>query len=185
MKHIVAKKVIVFLVMLVLCTYLSSTSVYATGLDKVISDGDKFLTQRDKNSVIDEQALSNTSNTVYNILFTIAVVLAFGVGMIIGIQFIVASVDEKAKIKETLVPYIVGVFIIFSAFTVWKIAIEIGNKVSPTPEATGTTTTTTTTAHSTTYVDSLGQMHCKSCDKVLTETEKRDQRCSCGTSLFN
>ena len=61
--------------------------------------------------------------------------------MVIGIQFIVASVDEKAKIKETLVPYIVGVFIIFSAFTVWKIAIGIGNKVSPTPEATGGSTT--------------------------------------------
>lgn len=175
MKHIVAKKIIFFLIMLVLCTYLSSTNVYATGLDKVISDGDKFLTQRDKNSVIDEQALSNTSNTVYNILFTIAVVLAFGVGMIIGIQFIVASVDEKAKIKETLVPYIVGVFIIFSAFTVWKIAVDIGNEV--------TTTSGTTGPNHTTYTDSEGKMHCKSCDKILTETEKRNRRCSCGASL--
>lgn len=147
MKHIIAKKIIMFLVMLVLCTYLSSTSVYATGLDKVITDGDKFLSQREKSSVIDEEALSNTSNTVYNILFTIAVVLAFGVGIVIGIQFIVASVDEKAKIKETLVPYIVGVFIIFSAFTIWKIAIEIGNKVSPTPEATGKTTQGESTTH--------------------------------------
>ena len=125
MKHIIAKKVIVFLVMLVLCTYLSSTSVYATGLDKVISDGDKFLTQRDKNSVIDEQALSNTSNTVYNILFTIAVVLAFGVGMIIGIQFIVASVDEKAKYKETLMPYLIGAFLVFGASAIGKIVYNL------------------------------------------------------------
>ena len=47
--------------------------------------------------------------------------------MIIGIQFIVGSVDEKAKIKETLVPYVIGVFIIFSAFGIWKIVMSIGN----------------------------------------------------------
>jgi len=47
--------------------------------------------------------------------------------MIIGIQFIIGSVDEKAKIKETLVPYVIGVFIIFSAFGIWKIVMSIGN----------------------------------------------------------
>lgn len=146
MKHNIAKKSVIFLVMLVLCTYLSSTNVYASGLDNVITAGDKFISQRDKSSVIDEQALSNTSTTIYNILFTIAVVLALGVGMVIGIQFIVASVDEKAKIKETLVPYVIGVFIVFATFTIWKIAIEVGNKISPTPEATGRSGTHTSSS---------------------------------------
>lgn len=147
MKHNIAKKSVIFLVMLVLCTYLSSTNVYASGLDNVITAGDKFISQRDTNSVIDEQALSNTSTTIYNILFTIAVVLALGVGMVIGIQFIAASVDEKAKIKETLIPYVIGVFIVFAAFTIWKIAIEVGNKISPTPEATGRSTTNTSSSN--------------------------------------
>ncbi len=68
---------------------------------------------------IDEKALKNTSSYIYNVLFTIAVVLAFVIGMIIGIQFIIGSVDEKAKIKETLVPYVIGVFI--KSLSIWNL----------------------------------------------------------------
>ena len=90
-----------------------------------------------KIEILDQEKLKSTSETIYNILFAIALVLAVGVGLVIGIQFIFGSVEEQAKVKETLVPYIIGVVIIFSAFTIWKIAVEIGNDVAPTPEASG------------------------------------------------
>lgn len=50
----------------------------------------------------------------------------FVVGIIIGIQFMVASAEDKAKVKETLVPYIVGCIVIFGAFTIWSIAVNLG-----------------------------------------------------------
>lgn len=124
------KCIIIILIILLALTYLSNKT-YA--MDNIIGGGDSFLAAAGNTSVIDEQELSKTSNDIYNILFTIAVVLAFAIGMVIGIQFIIGGVAEQAKIKETLVPYVIGVFIVFAAFTIWKIAINIGNDVAPVP----------------------------------------------------
>ena len=43
----------------------------------------------------------------------------------LGIQFMVGSVDQKAKVKDSLIPYIVGCFVIFGAFGIWKIVLTI------------------------------------------------------------
>lgn len=131
-------KILIIITILVFGIIGGYNKTFASEIDDYIRQGDDFIAARREESVINEEALADTSSTIYNILFSIALVLAFAVGMIIGIQFIVASVDEKAKIKETLVPYVIGVFVIFSAFTIWKITIKIGNDVVPTPEAKGT-----------------------------------------------
>lgn len=130
MKSIIIKIVSIIILTTVIC-FVSSTT-YATSLDEIITQADGFLNSADDTAVIDEEALKDTSNTIYNTLFTIALVLAVAVGMIIGIQFMLGSVDEKAKIKETLIPYAVGVFIIFGAFGIWKLAIELGEGITPT-----------------------------------------------------
>lgn len=137
MKNLLIKSFIIIIILSIFSCLLTNNKTYASSMSKTISDGDSFLQSRYSESPINEEALQSTSNNIYNILFTIAVVLAFAIGMIIGIQFIMGSVDEKAKIKETLIPYIIGVFIIFSAFTIWKIAVNIGNNISPTQLATG------------------------------------------------
>ena len=129
------KKVIISLIMFIMIIFVCvSSEIYATW--DITSDGDSFISigkqGYENNKPLDEGALQITSKEIYNLLFTIAVVLAFGVGLVIGIQFITGSVDEKAKIKETLVPYVVGCIVIFSAFTIWKIVMELGNSVEGT-----------------------------------------------------
>lgn len=54
------------------------------------------------------------------------------VGTIIGIQFMVASAEDKAKVKEALVPYIIGCAVIFGAFTIWSIVVNIGQDIAQT-----------------------------------------------------
>jgi len=99
-------------------------------IDGIISDGDSFLGAKDTNTeAISKESLKNTSNSVYKVLFSIGVALATIVGMIIGIQFMMGSPEEQAKVKETLVPYVVGVFVIFGAFGIWRIVINIGNEI--------------------------------------------------------
>ena len=131
----VKKLLVIILMVIAVITYLPNKTL---ALDNVISSGKNFMSSADPNKeVINQEKLKSTSKTIYNILFAIALVLAVGVGLVIGIQFIFGSVEEQAKVKETLVPYIIGVVIIFSAFTIWKIAGGIGNDVAPTPEASG------------------------------------------------
>lgn len=134
------KSILTKIIMLILVITIVNIPNTTYAMDDVIQQGDSFLSSANTTSPIDEDALKSTSDYVYNILFTIAVVLAVAIGMVIGIQFIMGSAAEQAKIKETLVPYVVGVFVVFAAFGIWKIAVNIGNDVSPTPGVSSTHT---------------------------------------------
>ena len=39
----------------------------------------------------------------------------------------IGSVEEKAKIKDSMVPFIIGCLVAFGAFGIWELAIQIGN----------------------------------------------------------
>lgn len=62
---------------------------------------------------------------LYNSLLVIATIIAVIVGLVIAIQFMTGSVGERAKIKETLIPYIAGCIVIFGAFGIWKLVVNI------------------------------------------------------------
>lgn len=74
---------------------------------------------------LDETQLKATSDFIYNLLLAIAMVVAVIVGLVIGIRFMTASVEEKAKIKELLVPYVVGCTVIFGAFGIWSLTVNV------------------------------------------------------------
>ena len=119
MKNI-CKKIIVFsLIFFMIFVSFQTNKTYA--IDKVMSSGKSFLDSADRDTPLDEAKLQETSSYIYNILFIAAIVIAFAIGIIIGIQFIIA------KVKETLVPYVVGVVVVFGAFGIWKFAMSIGN----------------------------------------------------------
>ena len=74
---------------------------------------------------IKEDKLKATSDFLFNSLLSIALVLAVIIGIIIGIKFMVASVEEKAKVKEALIPYVIGCVVVFGAFSIWSIAVRL------------------------------------------------------------
>ena len=39
------------------------------------------------------------------------------------ILIMIAIAEEKAKIKESFMPFLIGSFISFSAFTIWKLFV--------------------------------------------------------------
>lgn len=65
------------------------------------------------------------TNNVYNILLFIGLTLVIIVGVVLGIQFMTGSVEQKAKVKDSLVPYIAGCIVIFGAFGIWKLVLTI------------------------------------------------------------
>lgn len=96
----------------------------AGSLDDMIGDADKFLNSSAE-PAIKSSALQNFSNKFYNIFLTIGIVIAVIVGMVLGIKFMVGGAEEKANIKEVLVPYVVGCIVIFGAFAIWKLVVTI------------------------------------------------------------
>ena len=119
------KKILIILIVFLICV-IPINSFAITEVDEVISDGDDFLGRaKDTSSVIDLGKLQNLSGDIYNIIFATGLVIDVIVGLVIGIKFIISSVEERAKIKEILTIYVIGSIVLFGAFTIWKITMGI------------------------------------------------------------
>ena len=125
-KSIFIKLLIALLIIYLMVNMFYYPSSYATS--DIIKDGKDFLGDgKTVTTVLNTKALKTTSNNIYNTLLAIAIMVAVIVAMVLGIQFMVASADEKAKVKEALMPFVVGCIVVFGSFTIWKVVVTIGN----------------------------------------------------------
>lgn len=105
-----------------------SGSSSESSLSDVISGGDSFIQAGKGGSAqIDKGSLQNASSSIYNILLICGMIVAVLIGAILGIKFMIGSVEEKAEIKAALVPFAIGCIVVFGAFGIWKIVVTIGN----------------------------------------------------------
>lgn len=58
--------------------------------------------------------LVDKANTILAYIRNIGIVLSVVILIIIGIKYMLGSTEEKAKYKETLLPYIIGAFLLFT-----------------------------------------------------------------------
>lgn len=101
-----------------------------TSLSDVISGGDSFIDAgKDGSAKIDKGSLQNASSSIYNILLICGMIVAVLIGAILGIKFMIGSVEEKAEIKAALVPFVIGCIVVFGAFGIWKIVVTVGNNL--------------------------------------------------------
>ncbi len=92
--------------------------------DEIIDDADDFINAgKSSGSKISQTNLKQASNSLYNLLLVFGIILAVIIGFYLAIKFMLASAEDKAKVKEALVPYVAGCIVIFSGFVIWKIAI--------------------------------------------------------------
>lgn len=124
-------KILMIIILFSLCFLSNSQCVYAQSIGDIFTGADDFIQDgvNDENITIEDEDLQEMSGLVYNTLLIIAIVIAVAIGLVIGIQFMTGSVGQKAKIKETLIPYVAGCIVIFGAFGIWKLVINIMNSI--------------------------------------------------------
>lgn len=115
----------VFLILILTILLISTTNIVQAssifqGADNWIENG-----ANSAGTVIKQDKLDLMNNTLYNILLIIGTAVAVIVGAVLGIQFITGSVEQKGKIKEALIPFVIGCVVIFGAFGIWRIVITI------------------------------------------------------------
>lgn len=112
----------------------NSTYTYAAGLsiDGIIDSGKSFMKQDADTEPFgkDGAELQELSKFVSGVLLTIAIGVTVISGVVMGINFMLQSVEDKAKIKESMVPWIIGIFVSFGAFGIWQITITIFSKIN-------------------------------------------------------
>lgn len=94
-------------------------------ISQVFSDAQTFINEGGGTSGINTGKLKSISDTISGLLLTIAVSVTFISIAVMGINFAVQTVEEKAKIKEAMVPWVMGIIVSFGAFGIWKLVINI------------------------------------------------------------
>lgn len=96
----------------------------ASTIDDVFAAADGFI-RKGSAETIDKESLSETSDFLYNLLLGIGIIVAVIVGVVLGIKYMTASVEEKAELKESMLGYFVSCVVIFGAFGIWKIVVNV------------------------------------------------------------
>ena len=125
-------KKMLFKVCLITLLILCNLSVYSTtcmadgSLDDVMNNGNSFLNAGSESStMIDQNDLKSLSNFISGVLLTIAIGVTVITVAIMGLNFITQSIEEKAKVKESMVPWVIGIIVSFGAFTIWEVAVNL------------------------------------------------------------
>ena len=71
------------------------------------------------------EIIKNLGNQIIGIIQAIGVVVSVVVIIILGIKYMLGSVDQKAEYKKTMLPYVIGSALIFSASTISYIIMNV------------------------------------------------------------
>lgn len=108
-------KIIVFMA-IVLCIVAVTTLVSA---ESGVSIEDLTGTPSSVSSQI-----GDFGNQIIGVLQGIGIVLSVIVVIVLGIKYMMGSVEEKAEYKKTMMPYLVGAALIFAASTISMIVMN-------------------------------------------------------------
>lgn len=117
------KKIVLILVIFVLTLNILSIKTYA--LQETISGVKEFEQSATGQKPIKTEELKGLSDTLFNTFQIAGIIIAAIVIVILGIQFMTGSIEAKAKIKESLIPLVIGIAILFGAYTIWSIIVNI------------------------------------------------------------
>ena len=100
------------------------TKVHATSF---VEKARAFITRGNANnaSVIDQGSVISEIIPFGKVLVEAATIVLVVVGLIMGVKYMMAGIDEKAKMKEKLIWYVISIVLVFGAVGIFNIVSGI------------------------------------------------------------
>jgi len=116
------KKVISGILLIIVVMFMLSNVVLAS--DPILSAMDK--TQGSSNSTV----LTNIGGRLYGIILVVGSAIAVALLAIMAVKFMTSGAEEKAKVKENLIGYVIGVVILLCVISILGIFQNIGGQIT-------------------------------------------------------
>ena len=116
------------ILLLICCMFLFSLSgVYGQGtLDPSTINKPPKLTTEDTQTAIDK--VKPIIGYITGIGMAVSVITL----VVLGIKYMVGSVEERATYKESMLPYLIGAFLVFAISTIVSVIMQFTNELFPT-----------------------------------------------------
>ena len=125
-------KIIAIIIISALIVYIPVVSK-AGFIDDIIDAASGFINSKNDESVVNsvnETQIVETSHEIYNLLMYAGLIVASGVILILGIQIMTGSIEQKAKAKEMLIPFVIGCVVVFGSLTIWRMVSNVATSIS-------------------------------------------------------
>lgn len=73
--------------------------------------------------------IKSVGGKIVGIIQVIGIVIAVVVIMVVGIKYMMGSVEEKAEYKKTMMPYIIGAVLIFAGSTLANVVYQFATGI--------------------------------------------------------
>lgn len=77
----------------------------------------------------DANVVAQKGGIIFNILSTLGIIVAVITIIVIGIKYMVGSVQEKAEYKKTMIPYLVGVVMIIGVSGILQLIAKLAANI--------------------------------------------------------
>lgn len=121
-KKLINRIIVVFMC----CIFVFSLSrVYGTGQGTIDPNDYKppTLTSDEAQPAMDK------IKPIIGIITTIGIITSVATLVVLGIKYMVGSIEEKAEYKKSMIPYLIGAFFIFAISTVVTFIMNISNNL--------------------------------------------------------
>ena len=126
----IGKRILITILIVNIIFAIVNTS-HALSLSSIQESGDEFL-GLGKEQAEGTQNIANIKgiiNGIFSLIFPLGVAITVIVGGVLGIKFMLASAEDKAKLKEVLIPYTVGCILIFGATGIWNVVVNLSGEI--------------------------------------------------------
>lgn len=116
------KKITIILVtfLILFMVFSNFTIVKADSLwEKIQSQANDFKNHGEENPDITPTQISNIALPIFQFMITIATIVVTIVTVIMGIKYITANPEGKAKLKQQLIGLVVSIIVIWGAYGIW------------------------------------------------------------------
>ena len=102
-------------------------SHWGGSLSDIINAGNSFISQGKSGAgaVKTHEQFAEDLAPIGSIIAGIGIVIFMGVLAVMAINWIVAKPEDKARLKQAFVGYVIAAFVFFGAIGIWRLAIQI------------------------------------------------------------
>lgn len=98
------------------------------GLSEGVSDINDIVNGwNPKNALGNDEKLIQRVSVIASLIRTIGILVSIGTLMLMGIKYMLSSVEERARYKETMIPWTIGAVLVFAMTTIPSLLFEIAN----------------------------------------------------------
>lgn len=132
------KKSIIYIVLIfifIMALFMSCNFVYAknagdggskdTGTSEKFDINDDGWEPASQTSATDASKFKNIGNTIIGVIRVVGTIISVAVFAVLGIKYMIGSVEERAEYKKTMMPYLIGAFLLFGITTFLEIIVNV------------------------------------------------------------